>query len=126
MARSGPRRGSTGFPKGVSLTRIPERSLMPAPQDDPVLISARREALVVGGLWLVTMLYSVLYCYTFGYHRDIATLKLIWGIPDWVFWGIVLPWVGCVLFSLAFGAFFMRDEALGDDTDSDYEDGLLE
>ena len=99
---------------------------MPAHQDDPVLVSARREALIVGSVWVVAMLYSVLYCYTHGYRRDVSTLKLIWGIPDWTFWGVVVPWVLCVVFSLIFGAFFMRDEALGDEADSDFEDGLLE
>lgn len=98
---------------------------MSAPTEDPVLVSARREALIIGGVWIASMLHSVLYCYFHGYQRDLKDLKLIWGIPEWAFWGVVVPWVGCVLFSLLFGAFFMRDDALGDE-DSDYEDGLLE
>lgn len=39
-------------------------------QEDPVLISARREALVVFACWAIAMTWSVSYCYLNGYITD--------------------------------------------------------
>ena len=88
---------------------------MPTPAEDPVLTSARREAIVVGLTWLCAMTYSVTYCYWFGYGRPASDLKFVLGFPDWIFYGLVIPWVICIMFSFYFGAFYMRDEKLGDD-----------
>ena len=98
---------------------------MNSPQENPVLKGSRREAFIVGCMWLAIMLYSVLFCYFRGYKTDLAQLKLILGFPDWVFWGIVVPWVACVVLSILFGSFFMKDEPLGDDLSEDESD-LLE
>jgi hypothetical protein len=83
--------------------------------DDPVLRSARREAIVVFLTWLAAMIYTVTYCYLNGYNRPAESLKFILGFPDWVFWGIVVPWTVCSAFSLYFGATFVRDEDLGEE-----------
>ena len=83
--------------------------------DDPVLRSARREALVVLVTWLAAMAYTVTYCYRHGYDRPVESLTFVLGFPDWVFWGIVAPWAVCVAFSIYFGATFMRDEDLGEE-----------
>ncbi len=88
---------------------------MPQPADDPVLRSARREALVVFAVWLGAMAYTVTYCYMNGYGRAKESLKFVLGFPDWVFWGIVVPWSVCVVFSFWFGATFMKDEDLGEE-----------
>ena len=64
-------------------------------------------------LWVVAMTWSISWCYRHGYHRDPATLTFVWGIPDWVFWGIVLPWAICVGLSWLFARFFVRAEELG-------------
>ena len=92
---------------------------MQQPNDDPVLRSARREALVVLVVWLVAMGYVVGYCAMHGYDRTEADLKFVLGFPDWIFWGIVVPWTICVFFSFYFGATFMRDEDLGADSGDD-------
>ncbi len=83
--------------------------------EDPLLRSARREALVVGVTWVCAMSWSVGYCAWFGYGRSIDGLTFVWGIPDWVFWGIVAPWLACIAFSFFFGARFMGDDDLGRD-----------
>ena len=88
---------------------------MPRPAEDPLLISARREAIVVFALFAAAMLYSVLYSYWHGYDRDLDSLKFVFGFPDWVFWGVVVPWGTATIVSFLFGALFMRDERLGDD-----------
>lgn len=88
---------------------------MSRPTDDPVLRSARREALVVLAAWLAALAYTITYCYRHGYHRAPDSLTFVLGFPDWVFWGIVLPWTVCLLFSFYFGATFVRDEDLGEE-----------
>jgi uncharacterized protein DUF997 len=88
---------------------------MAEPREDPVVRSSRREAIVIALIWLAAFAYSVGYCYTFGYDRDPRTLTypLGLGIPDWCFWGIVVPWVICVGLSWLLAHYFMRDEELG-------------
>ena len=34
---------------------------------------------------------------------------------NWIFWGIVVPWVTCVVISAIVSQFIMRDEDLGID-----------
>ncbi|MBS0261966.1 MAG: DUF997 family protein [Planctomycetes bacterium] len=88
---------------------------MSQPTEDPVLRSARREAVVVFLIWLAALLYTVPYCYLNGYNRSVESLKFVWGFPDWVFWGIFAPWTVCVIVSLYFGHQFMKDEDLGEE-----------
>jgi hypothetical protein len=100
---------------------------MPEHRDDPLVKSARREAVVVLLIWLCAMLYTVLYCYFNGYQRDPATLTFILGFPDWIVWGILAPWMVCLVLSFWFGHTFMQDTDLGGDPDQvageDGEDG---
>jgi hypothetical protein len=96
---------------------------MPKPPVDPVLRSARREAVVHMLLWVVALTWSVGWCYSHGYGRDPATLSFVWGIPDWVFWGIVLPWAICVGLSWLSAYVFMRDEDLGAEPEEADNDG---
>ena len=86
---------------------------MPTPTEDPVVRSSRREAIAIALIWVTAFAYSVTYCYSQGYDRDPETLTLIWGVPDWCFWGVVAPWVLCVLLSWLLAHWFMRDEELG-------------
>jgi hypothetical protein len=86
---------------------------MPHEREHPVVSSARREALVVAAIFVVSLLYTVIYCYVFGYHRSPETLTFVWGFPDWVFWGILLPWIICLGLSFWFGHTFVHDADLG-------------
>ena len=88
---------------------------MPEPTPEPVLRSARREALCVLGIWLAAMSYTVTYCYLHGYNRSLDSLKFVLGFPDWIFWGVLVPWGVCIVLSVWFGATFMRDEDLGEE-----------
>jgi hypothetical protein len=122
---------------------------MPHIPEDPVLVSSRREALVVFATWLTALTWSVGYCYSYGYVSDLncisdskavevrqsadpASLPELWvnrgrgpeqvkfvlGFPDWIFWGVALPWWLCTAFSLWFGAFIVKDEDLGADIEA--------
>ncbi len=86
---------------------------------DPVVRTARREALIVVGMWLVAMVYSIGTCYRLGYNRPVSDLKLVYGFPEWVFWGILVPWVTCTVLSWVFGVLFIRDGHLGEELDDD-------
>ncbi len=88
---------------------------MTAPTDDPLLTSSRREAVVCAVVWLIATLYSVGYSYLFGYGRAAESLTFVFGFPDWIFWGLVTPWIACTVFSCWFCLFFMTDEVLEDD-----------
>lgn len=88
---------------------------MPEPAEDPVLRSARKEALVVLVIWLCALTYTVGYCYLHGYGRSLDDLKFVLGFPDWVFWGIVTPWGVCFFISWWFSYVFMSDGDLGEE-----------
>lgn len=80
-----------------------------------MLRHARREALVVLFTWLGALAYTVLYCKFHAYGRSPDDLKFVLGFPDWVFWGVLAPWALCFVVALWFAAFFMKDDALGEE-----------
>ncbi len=82
---------------------------------NPALASSRREALIAFGIWLLACVYSIGVCYRWGYGRDAATLTYVLGFPDWVFWGVVVPWTVCtgLCFVMAYG--IIQDEDLGEE-----------
>jgi hypothetical protein len=82
-------------------------------REDSVVRSARREALAAFFVWIVAMAYTVGCCYVFGYRRDAGTLRLIWGVPEWVLWGIVVPWTACTVVAGVFAFGFLADADLG-------------
>jgi hypothetical protein len=86
---------------------------MPRRSDDPVLRSARREALAAFGVWLAACVYTVGYCYRYGYDRDIESIRYVLGFPDWVFWGVLVPWSICTAICFGFSYCFIRDDDLG-------------
>lgn len=88
--------------------------------DDPVLRHARKEAVVIGCTWLAATTYCCTYCYLFGYNRagqtlGVGDLNPILGIPSWVFWGIIAPWVVTGIFGVGYALFGMVDDDLGTD-----------
>ena len=98
----------------VSRLPVPSSQLLPMRPEDPVLRSSRREAIVVFCIWLVACAYTVGYCYTFGYNREPDSLRFVAGLPDWVFWGILVPWTACSLLSFWVSNFLIADDDLGE------------
>jgi hypothetical protein len=86
---------------------------MTANREDPILRSARREAIIVFLIWLAACIYSVGFCAAFGYERDPQSLTFVLGIPDWVFYGVFVPWTVCTVLSFVISQFVMRDDDLG-------------
>ena len=91
--------------------------------DDPIVTSSRREAVGFACIWLTTLLYTVGYCFRHGFRRELdsslSTMEFVFGWPDWVFWGIVLPWGVCTIVSIVFATLVMRDAPLGEERDSE-------
>jgi hypothetical protein len=88
------------------------------PHEDTLVRHARREAALALSMWLVAMLYTITYCHLHGYGRQADSLTFVLWFPDWVFWGIVLPWGICVLASVVFAFRIMGDESLGEEIDA--------
>jgi hypothetical protein len=84
---------------------------------DPVVVHTRREALVILAAFVVFLTWSVSWCYLAGYRQPADPIANILGIPGWVFWGVVVPWLVADVFSLWFCFFFMADDPLQDAED---------
>ena len=50
---------------------------------------------------------------SFNRKADSVTYPFDLGIPDWVFWGIVVPWSLCILASVLFCVFIFAEDDLG-------------
>jgi len=101
-----------------------ENAAMHSSRPDPLVASSKREALFAAALWLAATVYSVGYCAWFGYDLASDELKFVLGIPDWVFWGIVVPWTACTVVSIWFAMCIMRDEPLGAENVADPADAV--
>ena len=82
---------------------------------DPIFLNARREAIVIFLIWLVCLLWSVPFCYAYGYPEqyDAAEFSTLFGIPTWLFWGIAAPWLLANIATTWFCFAFMKDDDLG-------------
>lgn len=91
--------------------------------DDPVFLHTRREALVILAVWGTALAWVVPYCYFNGYYEvtDPEALRTIVGIPHWVFWGILVPWIVCTLITVALAIWFIHDDDLNSDGPMDPE-----
>jgi hypothetical protein len=89
------------------------------PPEDILVRHARREAAIALSMWALAMVYTITYCYFNGYGRTADSLTFVLWFPDWVFWGIIVPWGICLLASIVFAFRIMGDEPLGEETGSD-------
>jgi hypothetical protein len=96
-----------------------KRPTDPAGKEQRLLRHARREGLLIMAVWLICLIWSTVVGYLLGYRRPVQDMRLILGMPDWVFWAIVLPWALCFVFSIWFCFRYMADDDLGEDR---YED----
>ena len=98
---------------------------------DPVLKNAKREGLWISLSWLAATAYSCTYSYLFGYTTKerplgVADVHPIFGMPSWVFWGIIVPWLACSVFTVWFAGFVMKDDDLGVDHAAELEADIRE
>ncbi len=78
---------------------------------------ARREAVAIFIVWLAALAWTVPYCYATGYASpgQASETPLVWGMPAWVFWGIVCPWLIANVVTIIFCVGFFRVDPLGED-----------
>lgn len=82
---------------------------------DPVVVHTRREALWILAAFVVCLIWSVSWCYLAGYRApDDGPLVTVLGMPSWVFWGVLVPWLAANAFTIWFCMFFMADDPLGE------------
>jgi hypothetical protein len=84
-------------------------------QYDPVLLHARRELFVILGCFSVFLVWTVCWCYVKGYNQPAGSeISKVLGMPSWVFWGVLVPWVSADIFIMWYTFFFMADDPLDD------------
>lgn len=85
---------------------------------DPVVVHARREALLILAAFAVCLVWSVSWCYVAGYGEPgVGPPSRVLGMPAWVFWGVLVPWLAADVFAVWFCLFGMADDPLGDSGD---------
>lgn len=96
-----------------------EPNSVPQSDLDPVFVHGRREAGVILAIWAVSMIWTVSYCYLFGYRApDPETLELVLGMPSWVFWGVAVPWIAALGATFWFAQGYMVLDDLGENDDA--------
>ena len=91
-------------------------------QFDPTFVHSRREALIIFTVWAAALLWAVPYCSLYGYGYDPNNFRTILGMPAWVFWGLAVPWLVADVFTAWFCFFYMADDDLGADDESNAAD----
>jgi hypothetical protein len=92
---------------------------VPPAKEQRLLRNARREGLLILAVWLTALVWTLTVSWFAGYARDPKDVPLVFGMPDWAFWGVVVPWLACLVFSAWFCFGFMTDDDLGRDQDSE-------
>jgi hypothetical protein len=101
------------------MTGIRDESLT---DTEVILESSRREAAFVAGVWVLACLYTVGVCGLLGYpSRPSAPPPLVMGIPNWVFWGVLVPWGVVLALTIWFAFRGMRDVDLGEERERAHE-----
>ena len=60
-----------------------------------------------------TMIYILLSCaisYLLGYNTTVEEISIIWGIPSWALFGVIIPWLLMVLLTAYYGFFVMEGD----------------
>ncbi len=109
----------------------PSTDLLPPGREDPTLLNARREGWIIFSAWAAATAYCSIYYALFGYvSRDktvtAADVNPTFGMPSWFFWGIMVPWVACGVFTAWFVGFVMVEDDLGRDHSAELEEEIRE
>ena len=65
----------------------------PSSTETRSLRQSRRELWLILLAWLGCALWVISYCSTNGYDLAPEEVSTVLGFPDWVFWGVVTPWM---------------------------------
>lgn len=77
----------------------------------PLYLRSLTELYVLVAGWLFFAAWTMTVCWWLAYpekpSNEVTTLL---GMPSWVVWGVLLPWVTAGLFTVWFSLFFLRDD----------------
>ncbi len=94
------------------------------PKTDPVYQNSKRETQWILFIWALFAIWVVGISGWLGYKTDPeAPVKVVMGFPNWVFWGIAVPWLGANIAICTFAIKFMKDDPLGDDSENHSSNG---
>ena len=66
----------------------------------------------------VFLLWTVGSSYMLGYRSDEQTIaSRVMGMPSWVFWGVLIPWIAATVTTIWFSWFFVANDPLGEAND---------
>ena len=68
----------------------------------PSFLQARRELFVILAGFTIFLIWVLLTCWILGYEAEEGKIDTILGLPDWVFLGVALPWLGASVFTFWF------------------------
>jgi hypothetical protein len=82
-------------------------------------LHARREAVFIFLVWLAALAWTIPYCYGTGYQTvdDPSATPLVWGMPTWVFGGIVCPWLVANVVTIVFCLGYFKLDPLEEDAE---------
>jgi len=78
----------------------------------PVYLNSLRETFLILLTWIVFAIWVVGYSLRYGYNLHSDTFSTVIGIPEWVFWGIGLPWILAIFITIGFAVFVVKDDPL--------------
>ena len=80
---------------------------------DSFFLNARREAIIILIAWAACLIWTVGYSALAGYDVSSDQVSVILGMPGWVFWGVLVPWIAATVFSVWFSLAYIADDDLG-------------
>src|SRR5688500_2395748 len=96
--------------------------------------NALREARFVIVFWFLALFWTLGYCYLRGYQHapdswvvraglaepaTAAPPRVVLGMPSWVTYGILAPWLVCSIVTVLFGMYGIADDDLGIEREED-------
>ena len=72
-----------------------------------------KEAKVAAAIFLLAFLVCIAFIAAWGYPgpgERPPEPALVWGIPEWVFWGLLVPWLAMMGVTWWFALFVLRDD----------------
>lgn len=90
---------------------------------DPLYASSIRELKWIIVAWAVNFAWVLGFCFLRGYGSEESEISLVLGMPSWVFWGVMLPWILVTLFTAWFAMTQMADHPLEDSPTEESVDG---
>lgn len=85
---------------------------------------SRKEMWVILAAWTFFLLWTGIACTVLppGEVGEEVVIPTLFGIPQWVALGVILPWLGALVFIFWFALRFMKDTNLGEMDSAEIEE----